>query len=249
VITARNFDFEAFRGMVEAQLVLVRQPAAAGRHAVATITWPGYIGAFTGINDAGVCTFMHDGTGERLRTPEDKYTPMALVLTELLETSAAGDAHERAATLLKKATPYPFSYLVRVATPRVGGKVEPPERVFRVDALGLSENPARDAMCITTNHYLSAAFEPAANAGSWSRERYSRLQKRLDQAVTSHAAWEALASVASGSDGGGTLHSVVIYPELRRLELALAGWDDGLVPAPKRAPLALEFKQLFAKPE
>lgn len=57
VITTRNFDYPPTspKALAE-QYLLVRQPA--GRKQVLSVTWPGYIGAFTGVNEDGVCGFM-----------------------------------------------------------------------------------------------------------------------------------------------------------------------------------------------
>lgn len=256
VITARTFDFPVTsRAMLRRQMLIVRRPT--GAHQVATVTMPGYIGAFTGINDAGVCTFMHDGTGSRRRTASGPpWTPVSLVLKDVLEATTATTAHAAAERALGAAAPYPFSYLIRVVGPRIPGRDAPPIRVFRIDGDGVSENPIGTAACITTNHYLTAAFRPARGADDWSLERYDRLSRRIRGDVTSRAAWDALSAVASSSRGAPTLHAVVVYPERRTLDLALARWDGPAGPAPDRdgavipateaaPPVEITFAQLF----
>ena len=246
VITTRNFDFPVPGPKTLAQqLVLVRQPI--GKRQVALVTWPAMIGAFTGINEDGVCTFMHDGTGKMIRTPQGKYTPLALMLTEVLESGGPADAHAKANKMLQQVVPYPFSYLVRVVAPRVEGVVDQPERVFRVDATGLSENTARAFSCITTNHYLGTDLAPVKSANPWSVRRYQTLDERIKTVVTGKVAWEALWAVARPSDSGApTLHSLVVYPEKRRLELAFAPWKNKLSRVPNRQPTTITFDRLFA---
>ena len=255
VITARNLDLPADRSSIENQLILVRQPS--GRHQVATITWPGLIAAFTGLNDAGVCAFAHNGTGDRMQPPEGKFTPVTMVLKELLETSGPGQAQANAEKALKKIAPYPLSYMVRVVTPRLRTKGYKPARVFRIDAAGLSENPMGRFSCITTNHYLDENFQPAESSWDWSEweahppsvYRYNMLSDLVNGKLTDEAIWKALREVATHS-WTPTLHSMVVYPELRRLEMVWAYYDgDIFMAAPGGQPTPLSFDQLFAPPD
>ncbi len=247
VVTLRNFDFPvATREALARQMILVRHPA--GGHQVATVTWPGYIGAFTGLNDEGVCMFLHDGTGPRIGTPKGKYTPAALVLADVLASSSAVDAHKRAEAAMKAIVPYPFSYMVRVVTPRIPGKVDVPARVFRIDGAGLSENPVRSFFSITTNHYLQPDFQPVPGSSRGSIDRLHVLTSHLRATVDRAVAWNALRAVVSPAyTGAPTLHSLVVYPKLRRLQLAFATWSDRIVAAPESRMVAdITFDELFA---
>ena len=248
VITTRNFDFYArYDGALDDQLILVRQPT--GRHQVATVTWPGYLGAFTGVNDAGVCTFMHDGTGPKLSIPSGKYRPVALVLKEILESSTADAAHENAHRLLTQAAPYPFSYMLRVITPRTKNPKHKPVWIFRIDADGLGKNPVGNGSCITTNHYLTPAFGAADNAEDWSLERFRRLAGHVSATITPQIAWEAQHSVSVSNQKSGTLHALIVYPESRLLDLGFAkSGAKGIVSATSGKPTRIKFSELFSRP-
>lgn len=245
VVTGRNFDYPVpGRKSLASQMILVRSPT--GRRQVATITWPGYLGAVTGVNEAGVCTFVHDGTGGRTRTPASRYVPLGLALKSLLESVGAAGAFTRAEADLRAITPYPFSYMIRVVTPRVGDKTAAPVRVFRIDPSGYGENATDGSLCITTNHYIEPGMKPDAGANDWSLRRYEKIGKRLDSAVTKASAWKAMRDVMSPSDDYPTLHTVVVYPERRRLEFSFAAWNKKkLIPAPKRRAVAINFDRLF----
>lgn len=244
VITTRNFDFPVpGPETLKRQMILVRRPT--GRRAVATITFPGYLGAVTGINEDGVCVFVHDGTGGRIRTPQGRYTPLGLVLKDLLESAGRARAHDRAESMLRGITPYPFSYMVRVITPRSAGR-DKPVRVFQVDRNGLGENATGKTTCITTNHYIARGLKPHVRANDWSKRRYDRLDKRVRATVTDRMAWESLRAVMPESQEYATLHSLVVYPERGELDLALATWRDGkVVAAPIRKPTRISFGWLF----
>lgn len=244
LISGRNFDFViAGPTSLANQLILVRHPN--GKNQVATITWPGYIGAFTGVNEHGVCAFVHDGDGKLIRTPQGKYTPVMLVLKDFLETARPDDAHARAESMFKSIVPYPFSYMLRVIAPRVRGQVDTPIRVFRIDGSGLSENPVASLSCITTNHYLTPAFLPKEASPGWSTHRYELLTRRALTSLTEQAAWNALKTVGRGGPKGGTLHSLVVYPERRELDLGMATWSEGVVSATEAQPVRISFDKLF----
>lgn len=243
VITARNFDFSVpGPKTLRQQMILVRRPT--GKRQVAMVTFPGYLAAVTGINEDGVCTFVHDGTGGRIRRPQGRYTPLGIVLTGLLETSGPKDVHGRAESILKDITPYPFSYMVRIITPRVSDTA-PPVRVFHIDRKGLGENAVGNGSCITTNHYVNEGLTAGAEASEGSRLRYRRLDKRITRSVTDEKAWASLKAVAA-SGRFPTLHSLVVYPERRELDIGFAKWKKGKIrPAPKRKPKRITFDQLF----
>jgi len=242
VISGRNFDYPAFSpATVSHQSILVRQPT--DRHEVATITWPGYIGAFTGFNDEGVAIFLHDGTGRRADAPNHQFTPTALIAKDVLERSRPGRAARgmRDDLILAKTA---YSYMVRVVTPWVAA-VATPELVLRADADGPSLNPNGPDWSITTNHYLSGSFGPATRASDDSLRRFSQLRKTLKESVTDQIAWQALSEVAAAAPDGGTLHSLVYFPEQRRLELSFATWKDTFKPATMNKPVTITFDELF----
>lgn len=247
VITTRNFDYSLFTPTtLDTQFILVRQPKDAKQ--VALITWPGFIGAVTAINEHGVCAFMHDGTGPHINNPKGKYTPVALAMTELLERVTPDNAHADFETGLKTVTPYPFSYMLRVVSPRVPGKVEIPERVFHIDAQGLGENPPGKSTCITTNHYITKDGKPVPEANKWTLTRYKKLEEQSAGPVTVDSAWKALESVAGEAGRDGTLYSLVVFPEKRSLELAFASLVNGNIKAaPRNEKVKISFDELFAK--
>ncbi len=247
VITARNFDFALLTPkMLDQQLIVVRQPT--GGKQVALITWPCFIGAVTGINEDGVCAFMHDGTGERHQAPQGKYTPVALAMTELLEQVGPSDAHATFEKGLRTLAPYPFSYLLRVVTPLEPGSKGPAERAFHIDAAGFGENSSVGSQCITTNHYLDVEMMPPRHADDWTLKRYRKIERGLGKGVTPESAWDTLRDVAAEGNRDGTLYSLVVYPQKRKLELAFARLEgDRLIAAPKNKSASIEFSDLFAK--
>jgi hypothetical protein len=151
--------------------------------------------------------------------------------------------------VLKSLSPYPFSYLIRVVGPRMDGISTTPEIVFRIDPYGLGRNPTGDRKCITTHHYLADAGHTLPDPDPWSLARYRMYEKRLQGPIDAATAWEAQREVAASGDCA-TVHTLIVYPERRRIDLALATWDGRIVPAPESKPTTIEFDDLFrqAKP-
>ncbi len=242
VVATRNFDYPATKEQLEGQIILVRHPDQG--HAFATITFPCYIGAFTGFNEHGVGTFMHDGTGPRHSSPQTRYTPVPVTLAQILQQSKPADAARVAEKMIGHTGVYPFSYMLRVVTPTLRTRNAAPVTVFRFDADGLSRNPVGSTYCITTNHYLKSDGTAVEQAHEWSVLRYKRISRRLNTTVTAETAWQALAEVvAQGSYP--TLHSLVLYPDQKRLDLAYGTWNGQIQPAASHSPTSLTFERLF----
>jgi len=243
VLTTRNFDYPSASPEMQAEhMLLVRHPE--GRKQVLSVTWPSYIGAFTGVNEDGVCAFMHDGTGGLIPTPDRKRIPLALVLADTLEQTTPGMAVKDVQAAMKRLRSYPFSYMVRLATPRVDGL--DPGYVFRIDKKGIGSNPPNSNSCITTNHYLTGSDKPVPEANEWSLTRYKTLQQHLASTMTRETAWAAQDAVASDHQGFPTLHTLIVYPESRMLDLAFAEWKNGkVIPATKSEPTTIKFDDLF----
>jgi hypothetical protein len=245
LITGRNFDFSLDSpASLGEWLILVRQPT--GRMKVATVTIPGYLGAFTGWNEEGVCTFMHDGSGGSNAQLPGKTVPLALALTGLLEESSAGTVFARARKQLPRCTPYAFPYMARVIAPVVNADL-PPVHVFRVDQHGISENPVHADMCVTTNHYLDESFHAPTNEDNWSTTRYDRITSAItsEDNLARDAAWETLGRVAVRGDKYYTLHSLVVYPLSMQLDIAMARFANRVIAAPDMPPTTITFDQLF----
>lgn len=242
VLTARNFDY-AVRDVenLGAWMILVRKPQ--GKKQVATITFPCYLGAFTGFSSEGVCAFMHDGSGGRdQRVP--KAIPLALLLKDLLEDASAEDALELAEKTLRTGTPSPFPYMARIISP-VASHEGRPVRVFRVDGAGLGENPVGNSFCVTTNHYLSDQFTAPPGTHPWSTSRYAKLSSSLNEPVSMEACWARLDSVSIATSRLATLHSLVVAPRSKQAWVGFAQPGGDVQSATKTEPLRITFDKLF----
>src|SRR5262245_52487205 len=90
VLTGRNFDWP-FTGphLLEQTIVLVQH--GDGGTAVASVTWPGYVGTVTGIDEEGVAAFLHVGSARITLAPEPGSWPTAVAAREILQQAHGDD--------------------------------------------------------------------------------------------------------------------------------------------------------------
>lgn len=89
LLLARNMDFRPASELGQRTVVVIRRPT--GKHASISVSWPGYVGVVSGMNDAGVgaCLLLNHGAkrnpngeylGFRLRTILDQATDLTSAL-------------------------------------------------------------------------------------------------------------------------------------------------------------------------
>jgi hypothetical protein len=255
VLTGRNFDWP-FTGphMLDATIVLVQH--GEGGKAVASVTWPGYVGTVTGINQDGVAAFLHVGSAKITRTPEPSSWPTAIASRVILEEARADDPKAVWATALDRLgyTSPPAGFLTRVVLPAAKDG-ESPSGLFEADSKKVLRAERSD-VCVVTNHFQGRDDGVAASEDS--TERFRSVSEKLsgcldggDHKLSVEEGWDALRAVQRGSRRFGTLHSLVFRNEPWVFELRLAdvGADQKLVPAPdakRRSSIAREA--LFARP-
>ena len=256
VITARNLDLGIFSPRwASNQIVLVRHPTEG--KATACVTPAGLVGIMTGINEDGVCGFLHDGNGPEMNAVLEPERPVMFAIRDILEQADVANAFVTAEAELKKQCPFPYSYMVRIVAPRSDTNTAAPACVYRIDAEGFGRNAAEPNLAITTNHYLNANnLTPTAFLDN-STNRYGKIQSICHQDtntdrgfVTDATAWAALRSVGADHLMMKTLHAVVIKPKSGEFQVSVAVMDKtGFIScATDRPPVTLTRAQLFDVP-
>lgn len=255
VLTGRNFDWPyTGRHLIDATIVLVQH--GEGGKAVASVTWPGYVGAVTGINQDGVAAFLHVGSGKVTMTPQPESWPTAIASRAILEEARGDDAKATFAAAVQKLeyTSPPAGFLTRIVMPKAAAS-ESPSGLFETD----SRKPVRALrgdLCVVTNHFQGRKDGEKASADS--QQRHEQVTTSLhgclsggDHKVSVAEGWQALRLVQRGSRSFGTLHSLVFRnePWVFELRLATVGDDGKLVAAPdSMRAVALTREQLFERP-
>ena len=253
VLTGRNFDWP-FTGehMTDATLVHVAH-LGPGR-AIASESWPGYLGCVTGINEHGVAAFLHVGSGKVTRTPEPASWPTAAAARAILAEARGDDAQACFALALDRLgyTSPPAGFLTRIVLPQAAPG-QSPVGLFEADSKKVVRAP-RNGASVVTNHFLGRTDGRGPSADSRSRQEAVQrcLQQNLesgDRRVSVDEGWAMLQEVERGqSRGFGTLHSLVFRHEPWVFELRLAELDEQgrLVAAPSsKRRHALARDQLF----
>jgi hypothetical protein len=224
VLTARNFDWPITGTyLIESCCLIVQHPKDGA--AFASIAWPGYVGAITGVNEHGVATFLHFGDSGG-GTPRPGAYPTATAARGILRQANAESAFEVSEAILKRTCP-PRGYLTRVVTP--DQSKGHPARVFEVDVEGVTHREDGE-YCIVTNHFLSRGESPTIgdSVNRWKQIR-SMLKGDLstaDQKVSVGEAWEALAAVERSGQSFATLHSMVFRHDPWVFEIAIGKLDE-----------------------
>ncbi|MHC5053808.1 MAG: C45 family autoproteolytic acyltransferase/hydrolase [Planctomycetota bacterium] len=187
-VAGRNLDFFVHPVLLENHIVIVNTRSGgrgAARRAWATVTWPGLVGALTGMNEDGTVAFLHDANAPLGRAPKG-CLPRMLAARRILELAGA-DAPARDAMALLEDTPTRWGGLIFVAGPRAGelegaaGCLER-DRSGTTLRLARADPVARDVPAFAcTNHFRVRARPRACG-------RYATFVERLSTARAEGAA-------------------------------------------------------------
>ena len=242
VLTGRNFDWP-FTGdhMLDSTVLLVQH--LPGGRAVASVSWPGFVGSVTAVSSDGVAAFLHVGTGKITRTPEPESWPTAVAAQLALRAFAPGEPEAGLAKVqdLLGYTSPPAGYLTRIVLPAALPD-GPPLALFETDAKKCVRAPLPASPCVVTNHFVSRQDGRGASKDSLDRTKKVRAGidtclEGGDHKISVEEAWQMLGSVQRGGGHAfGTLHSLVFRHEPWCFELRLAEHGEkGLVGAPGSA--------------
>jgi len=157
----RNFDFETLGELHKYSLLLVYRPE--GKHAFASVGFPGLVGVLSGINDAGlaVATLDVDQSADRSRKFNPAGTPLAFVFRRILEECTTVEEAER---LLESETATTWMNLA--VCDRDGGAV------FEITPDNVARRDDEDHILCCTNHFRAPDLTVEEKC-----DRYDALQK------------------------------------------------------------------------
>jgi hypothetical protein len=180
-LVGRNFDFPAFDLLIGRQVVVVRAPRAEEAGSV-SITYPGSIGALTGLSASGLFAAIHD---VRVRPPLThvlrKNVPRLLAIRRLLEGAKGEGALDAAEGMLRSWPTLYGNNLMLVAPGAPEGAA--PAAVFeydnrgelgrgvtrrdpRAESLAAYGDLATDVFCLACTNHFRAREDPPREAGA-----------------------------------------------------------------------------------
>lgn len=247
-ITARNLDYDFTPEMAKAQLLVVQhggfvqpggsaQPGEPERQPFVSVTWPGLVGVFTGVNAEGVSVLSHDANSLP-KTGVTGFTPRGLIFREALEKAHAITAFDDAATVFR-------SHRVicgnnqHVSVPSRPG--ETPARIFEYDAA----TSVSEGLTVRSDSGHSGLLAQAIYCTNHVRlrqspelcERFSKLERALKGvgAGGKKLDWKLALETVRTAAANNTLHTVVVEPNKGMLHI--------LIPSLKAAPVTVPFAE------
>ena len=219
----RNFDFPPLGVLDRYSVVTVVRPT--GHHAFAAVGFPGLMGVFSGMNDAGLCvaTLDVEETADGSSRFDPTGVPLALVFRQILEecTTVAG------AEALLKRTHATTQANLAVCDREHGA-------IFEITPKQVARRDAKDDLLPCTNHFRMPGL--AVHEECW---RYDRLQAAGEKPSLSVA--DLQAALHQANQGELTLQTMVFEPRELVLHLAL-----GTPPSSALKMRRLELRELLS---
>ncbi len=225
-LLGRNFDFPTLGYLQDYTLVTVYRPE--GKHAFASIGFPGLLAVLSGINDAGLSLVTHavfdSADGAPPFTPQG--TPVGLLLRRILEEC---ETVEDAQKLLRRCRRTTYLSIV-VCDKRRAAAIEftPKSVCLRASQRG---------MLFATNHFRSEELKTAS--GCWRYHRFSQSRNLAKLGVD-----EIARQLHAVNQDSLTMQTMIFEPKLLKMRLAF-----GKLPSSSQPLLTLELGPLFAGKE
>jgi isopenicillin-N N-acyltransferase-like protein len=224
----RNLDFFALGYLHRYSLVIVH-PAAPGRRAFASVGFPGVLGCFSGINDAGLALSSHEVYGPPgPRTFDPRGVPFTLAYRRVLEECAT----TAEALALLRATSRATSTILALCDPAGPAVLElTPDRV--------EARPAGADVLACTNHFLSPALARRRAPRQFrTGERLRQLEALAGRGRLAIA--DVHAALSAVHQRELTIQTMIFEPAARRAHLGL-----GAAPSTEAPLQALDLTPLF----
>jgi hypothetical protein len=228
-LLGRNLDYPSLGYIHEYSLVTVYRPA--GKHAFASVGFPGLVGCLSGMNDAGLSLAILEvydvKSGER--SFDGKGIPYALCHRKLLEECTTIAEAKKTLEALPRTTTL---NLVLADRKRVA--------VFEVTPRHVVERPAERGVCCCTNHFCAEQLRtPKARDMARTFERFATLEEM--RARPGKAGPDDLRKQLDAVNLGElTLQTMVFEPATLRLHLSI-----GKAPASQGPLRTLDLAPLF----
>jgi hypothetical protein len=215
----RNLDFSTAGYLHGYSLVTVYRPQ--GKHAFASVTFPGLVGCLSGMNDAGLALAILEIhlAGDGSAKFDKQGTPYALCYRRLLEECTTVEEAEKLLRSMKRTTRTNLAIC-----DRNGGAV------FEITPKQVVVRRAVNGMCLSTNHYTSKELAPLVELNLFrTRDRYRALEKRAELVEKFDVPTIGKALDAANMDDW-TLQTMVFEPAALRLHVALGKCPSSALP-------------------
>jgi hypothetical protein len=218
----RNLDFWPVGNLQEYGLVTVyRQP---GKHAFASVGFPGLCGCMSAMNDAGLCLAMNEVTSANDGSPKfnPKGTPLLLCFRRVLEECATVAEAEK----LLAAQPRTTMANLTVCDKKGG-------LVLEVTAKNLVTRRPVEGICSCTNHFRTKELATSTRCRRFEILEQTRKLPRVGLG-------DVAGKLDEANQGDWTLQSMIFEPAALKLHVAF-----GKLPSSKLPLKVLEMAPFF----
>jgi predicted choloylglycine hydrolase len=222
-LMGRNFDFPTLGVLQQYSLVMICRPK--GKHAFASIGFPGLVGVVSGMNDAGlsVATLDVGSTADGSPPFSLSGTPLILTFRRILEECATVAEAENLLKAVKRTT------LLNLAVCDAAGTGV----VFELTPKSVGVRKPTDGLCPCTNHFRTSGLMTNNRCN-----RFDELCKSQD--IPKLGLVELQQRLHAANQGASTMQTMVFEPVTKTLHLAIG---DG--PTTAKPLVKLDLAPLF----
>jgi hypothetical protein len=223
MLFGRNVDWPPIGPVADYLLVTVYHPD--GKHAFASVGYPGMIGCASGMNDAGLtlADLTVNAAADDSPALDPTGIPYALALRRVLEECATLDEAERLMRSMKHTVQQNVAICDRKRT-----------AVFEVTSKTLAVRPGESGVCACTNHFRTKPLATDLRCG-----RYATLLKNLPSEKLTVA--DVAKRMDAVNQGEWTLQTMIFECGVLRLHLAY-----GKGPATRKPLHTVDLKEFLA---
>jgi isopenicillin-N N-acyltransferase like protein len=223
MLLGRNLDFPTFGFLDKYSVLIVYRPQ--GKHAFVTATFPGMLGVFSGMNDAGLCIAQLEVNSAADNSVRVNLagTPVSMCFRRLLEECTNLDEAEK---LLREQS--------RMIRCNLAICDRQNSAVLEVTPKSVVRRTAEDGLSPCTNHFRTA--ELAVNKQCWRYDKLSQSRK-FDKLAVSDVA----RLLDSANQGQFTIQTMVFEPAALRMDVSF-----GPVPSSSQKLKSIDFAALLA---
>jgi hypothetical protein len=220
----RNWDFPPIANLHEMSLVIVCRPK--GKHAFASVGFPGMLGCVSAINDAGLALAVNEITEANDDSPrfDPSGTPMVLAFRRVIEECATVEEAEKLLRSMKRTTASSLT-----VCDKKGGAV------FEITPKNLVVRRAEEGICACTNHFRTKELATRTECRRYPILESARAMQKLGVAEVGKKLDEV-------NQGAYTLQTMVFEPAALKLHLALGKGPASALPLKE-----LDLAPLFGK--
>ena len=203
ILFGRNFDIPSYGSLDRMLLVVICRPAR--RHAFASVSWPGFIGVLSGMNDAGLAIACLDSGKAKDGSPGFRFgTPLSLTFRRILEECSSVEEAQKVLAASTRTT------WMNLAVCDQGRAL-----VLEITPENVVARGAEDHLLACTNHFRTPELSLWKDCWRY-RILHSYWNKREPFRWRDVAA--AMHRVNLGTD---TTQSMIFEPKALRLRLAI----------------------------